>query len=282
MTVFNTRMFFSWDIRMKEWVILVPISLKRYLWQHNSMITHQLYLICLILYLSYLTQQLYHYTVYYFSGPRFSFRSSEAPLHQPPFSPNSVCLPAGSTVTDMCPGKVSHSSCRMNVIINSYHWGTFVSWTDTMWQGSLNSSLVACHNWSLSCSGGEKSVWWDLLDTWRWIHFIEFISSMVRCHPSFVARGLHSSAWPCVPLLFPLFIFHTLTSPFSAPFTTFAPLKSLSRCIETPAELPLGGWGGGCWKSFAGTLSCSNTITYSDGAWVSLPYPLASFGFQRH
>lgn len=124
-----------------------------------------------------------------------------------------VCLRAAQSQT-VCPGEVSHSSCRMNVIINSYHWGTFVSWTDRMWRDSLNSSLVACHNWSLSCFGREESVWWDLLDAWRWIHFIEFISSMVRCNPSFVARGLHSSAWPCVPFLCPLF--HTLTSPFSA------------------------------------------------------------------
>lgn len=57
-------------------------------------------IICPILYLS---QQLYHYTVHYFSGPRFSFRSSKAPLHRPPFSPNSVCLPAGSAVTDSVP-----------------------------------------------------------------------------------------------------------------------------------------------------------------------------------
>lgn len=62
-----------------------------------------LLIIFLILYLSYLSQQLYHYTVYYFRGPRFNFRSSEAPLHQPPSSPNSVCLPAGSTVTDSVP-----------------------------------------------------------------------------------------------------------------------------------------------------------------------------------
>lgn len=117
-----------------------------------------------------------------------------------------VCLRAAQSQT-VCPGEVSHSSCRMNVIINSYHWGTFVSWTDRMWRGSLNSGLVACHNWSLSCSGGEESVWWDLLDTWRRIHFTEFISSMVGCHPSFVARGFHSDAWPCVPLLCPLFIF---------------------------------------------------------------------------
>lgn len=81
----------------------------------------------------------------------------------------------------------------------------------------------------------------------------------------------------------------SLTSPFSAHLLLLPPFKSPSRYTETPAELPLGGWGR-VLKEF-----CRNLILpeYNNIFWrslraclhlvsVSLPYPLASFGFLRH
>lgn len=106
-----------------------------------------------------ISQQLHHRIVYHLSGlSLFSLVLSKEPPPQPPCH-LTVCLFASRLHSQrQCALVKWPTPYCINVVVNSYHKGTFVSWTDSMRWGFAKSRLVACHSRPLPCSGGAESV----------------------------------------------------------------------------------------------------------------------------
>lgn len=94
--------------------------------------------------------------------PKFAQSALLSPPHHPPQSSDAY-LPPGSILTNRVPRWSDRFPRCINVVINSCHWGIFVSWTDNLRQSSPYPHLVTCQSWFLSRSTGtdgrRRSPW---------------------------------------------------------------------------------------------------------------------------